>query len=484
LLYVGGIIALALAYPSKKKLSEMTNFFHTTSKTVFSDPRLNGGKLLRKLDPQNIRSGLLLGIKVFDSIFKTTHLRNAMKTFFGQSVSLFSPATTLGESSTTRVAVTSTTDRGTTEYLITNYNRPQLGRTNGNHESHGSRVDSIYSLEIQDNAFDRDENFHREDSDKKDIKIWEAALATSAAPLYFRPFMHENTQTEHVDGALWANCPARVALTEMSRLWPTQAASLDILVSLSSGKQTKKPGWIPDALKFKGFDEIVECFHRLLDTQDRWRSIWESFHGLDEQSRLHRLDPPISGAHVALYHYDRMEDLMKDVAGWATGDGYSRIHTVSKILMASLFFFEPDAESSPTDPNYETMGGEIRCRLKHADYNSSNIGDLSKLLQKIEGFQYSVCRTSSLAELEHVENHAQDSWSTIWEHKANSTSIFTYEDGKRKFRLRHIIQIRRGDDLRPVIALKFKDVNQRFPISGFPASLREMRKRAELTYLQ
>ncbi len=51
----------------------------------------------------------------------------------------------------------------------------------------------------------------------KDRYLYEIALATSAAPLYFKPYEIESTGT-HVDGGLWANNPALVGITEAIKL--------------------------------------------------------------------------------------------------------------------------------------------------------------------------------------------------------------------------------------------------------------------------
>lgn len=56
----------------------------------------------------------------------------------------------------------------------------------------------------------------------------EVALSTSAAPTYFSAY-HDSSGNVFVDGGVWANCPAAVAVTEASSIlgWPLE--SIDVL---------------------------------------------------------------------------------------------------------------------------------------------------------------------------------------------------------------------------------------------------------------
>jgi len=66
------------------------------------------------------------------------------------------------------------------------------------------------------------------------MAIWEAALATFAAPIYLPTFRKDTTI--YVDGAMYANCPVRLALEGKDRIWHHDGASLDVLVSLGTGR--------------------------------------------------------------------------------------------------------------------------------------------------------------------------------------------------------------------------------------------------------
>ncbi|KXX79887.1 Phospholipase A I [Madurella mycetomatis] len=105
----------------------------------------------------------------------------------------------------------------------------------------------------------------------KDMRVWEAALATSAAPYYLPPFKKTNTGTMYVDGAVFANCPAANAYAETQALWPNHAASLDLLVSLGMGRQAKRhhgglQKFIPNG--------VIHTFTNVLIHQSNSNELW------------------------------------------------------------------------------------------------------------------------------------------------------------------------------------------------------------------
>ena len=128
---------------------------------------------------------------------------------------------------------------GDTESLIANYNRP-LGNW---------------------------QRFEREDDDAKDMRIWEAARATSAAPFYLPPFFKQPRDYSYVDGAVYANCPAKVAIEEKDELWPENGASLDILLSLGTGIQSRKKDKMSKLVRYGVLTPLFKMFERQMDTK-------------------------------------------------------------------------------------------------------------------------------------------------------------------------------------------------------------------------
>lgn len=64
--------------------------------------------------------------------------------------------------------------------------------------------------------------FQRPEKLSLELKTWEAARATSAAPRIFTPFCHQASKQVYIDGAVYHNNPILVADTERKLLWPAE----------------------------------------------------------------------------------------------------------------------------------------------------------------------------------------------------------------------------------------------------------------------
>jgi len=264
----------------------MIEFFEKAAHATFGRSRTFSNRMTRAL--------LILGR--YESEYSAAPLASELSTFFGEA-SLFAPARSRNFQSTTRVAVTTARDEGGTECIIANYNRP-LGNWT---------------------------RFEREDDAEKDMKVWEAGLATSAAPFYLPPFRKQNA--DYVDGAVFANCPAKVAIEEVGKLWPNEGTSLDILLSLGTGHQTKKKPKIPKAIRYGVFIPILHMFERQMDTERIWAELVRSSNA-NVEARLHRLNPDIQGQagdYVDINHHQELEHLLYSVDEWAKTTGAARI---------------------------------------------------------------------------------------------------------------------------------------------------------------
>jgi len=70
--------------------------------------------------------------------------------------------------------------------------------------------------------------------EREPFKIWEAARATTAAPLFFKPVEVGHLGIKYIDGAVSGNCnPTRLAMEEVEKLWPDR--DIGLVLSLGTG---------------------------------------------------------------------------------------------------------------------------------------------------------------------------------------------------------------------------------------------------------
>jgi predicted acylesterase/phospholipase RssA len=87
-----------------------------------------------------------------------------------------------------------------------------------------------------------------------DCYLWEAARATTAAPLFFEPVVLRSSGVTLVDGAMRFNNPIYEVLNEAEQLYP--GASFDCIVSLGTGWTGVKP--LEDS-QLKGLAVLQTC---------------------------------------------------------------------------------------------------------------------------------------------------------------------------------------------------------------------------------
>jgi len=433
----GGIVALGVVMKNIS-LKSMTKFFEEAAESTFGHP--NGGA-------EWVAKGGML-FKSYPSIYPDTRLKQHLQRFFGMTP-LFAPATSGTFQSTTRVAVTTAKDGpdgGSTQCLIANYNRP--------------RGDWAY--------------FEREDDASRDMAIWEAALATSAAPIYLPTFRKDTTN--YVDGAMYANCPVRLALEEKDRIWHHDGASLDVLVSLGTGRQEKK--WKPPKiLSYSFFRPMIKSFEEQMNSTVNWEKVQSASSAL-AKARLYRLNPRVrgkSGGYVDLDDHQDMAFLRSGIEDGALlqPDEETTIQRVARTLLAHLFFFEPDEQH----PRPGALHGSIRCRLPHETQAT-----IALLRDKVMGFYSTLATKEEAATVASIPSGRWEPLHGASGHAKPSEMIHEeiFEDGSsiKKFRLDCTL----GSDvmeIRPysILAVRLVGVDETLPISGFPATVTDLRER-------
>lgn len=422
--------------------------------------------MLSNLDPFKIASKVMMLLRLYESVYPTTPLREGLKRLFGENLNLYSSARIQQQQRSTRVAVTSTKDTAATRCLITNYNRLD---------------------------FSSGDDFEREDDDGKEIKVWEAGLATAAAPFYFRPFKKEETSKDYVDGALHANLPIKYALEELANLWPNSDCdtSLDVLVSVGTGIQQKELD-IPSILKIGGFQQIYTNFQANLDTDRLWRELIKNFsYPTQTRNRIQRLNAEIEGDYVALDEYKKMK-AMENMVGQQLeqiDDEPSPLATkvakVADILIASLFFFEPDVSKladgkfgDPAAARTYQLNGSIRCRLM------KNSQELKRLLNIVDGFwQQEVTKRASSIKSSSIEENNDFTRISFSNSERNRIMM-----GDAWFKVNCIMSTQDPIEMQQVIAITLHPTNEeekanlpeKIPISGFPISFHDLQKKAKM----
>ena len=155
------------------------------------------------------------------SIYKTKQFHDALEKALGNG-NLFGGLREDDTIYTPKVAVTSTDEKGQKAIVIANYNRSSL-----------TPEETTISKSLYE--------FQRPDDPSLELKYWEAAAATAAAPPYFKAFYHTETQRTYLDGAFYNNNPARVAQQERKILWPDIANQApDIFLSIGTSQDARQ----------------------------------------------------------------------------------------------------------------------------------------------------------------------------------------------------------------------------------------------------
>ncbi|OAP64551.1 hypothetical protein AYL99_00523 [Fonsecaea erecta] len=454
----GGIISLAItSSPNDNSTKELSFKFLSLAEKVFKKDRF--GELWKVGIDRSRIANIMMALRLIKSRYKSGNLRSSLLTFFDQDQPIFGGAVTTFKQRTTRVAVTSTSDGE--PCLFTNYSRASYDRGDLSERDH-----------LVDNK-----GFERQDNPDSEARVWEAAMATSAAPGFFRewriddPENRRQGQVPFRDGALHSNLPVQCALEERDRIWPAHKGykkPLDILVSLGTGKQLKDvkvPGW----MEFAGVADIAAAYYKNVVNTD---TVWEAFAKSQSKNfsphhhfRLTvNLEEP-----VGLDDWDKMQDLVekvdkvyaaseksKDPAGL-----WNQVETVAYKLTASLLFFEPERCESlhVRGRGREEISGHILCRLQTPSAAIRN------LIYRIEGFYHQTAQRHETA------IPLRRDW---------RDALLLAERTNQPFSIPCRLDDTEGDTVPQSLLVKLKPPSEAgqavsWPISGFPVTHKELK---------
>lgn len=216
------------------------------------------------------------------------------------------------------------------------------------------------------------------------------ARATSAAPGYFKPFIHKRTGIGYLDGALYYNNPARVANMECKIIWPdTVNYPPDILLSIGTGHDAEsaaskiknrskhvrtsvpKQVELPHKKKTKQIIQLqyvrrlFQGMKNRLDNMTNSELAWHNF-SLDVfkfnkdlliQARYQRINPDLGPNPPSMDKVDRIEEVRNKTYDQLRNREKSiqKIREISSRLIASSFYFENS--STPRDPGEKDVQG-------------------------------------------------------------------------------------------------------------------------------
>ncbi|KAH7192830.1 uncharacterized protein B0J16DRAFT_394837 [Fusarium flagelliforme] len=361
----GGIIALGLGV-KRWTITDCKDHFKSLCKQAFTP------KLPKAFAAVTMRSQ-----------YKTKVLEKGLRSAFDQHSFLYGGSRP-DHSTSIRVAVTSTLASENRPAVLSNYN------TESEHES------SPYK-------------FVRPQESAREVKVWEAARATAAAPPYFKPFLQETTGTQYTDGAIHHSCPVQVADHERKLLWGEVSHwAPDILLSLGTGYSqprttykskrasaqespgVKKPNgviypsqqWTP-----AGLSSLWRTINPLVDdqsiTQNMWNSYVESATSPEQickgskDNRNIRINVRWSEKRPNFDDVEEMENIEQHAMN-EISDSYE-IKIVAHRLVASCFYFErTGTDSQNRETGLYKCSGNIICRF---DEGSSDLKGLGCILR-------------------------------------------------------------------------------------------------------
>ncbi|KAK3995012.1 acyl transferase/acyl hydrolase/lysophospholipase [Cladorrhinum sp. PSN332] len=352
----GGIIALNL-FVRNRPLQDCIKDFKTLCNRAFSPRELKGIPVLGKLAMMN--HGSVFKTRPFESILQSQEI-------LGKDTLLFGGPGNHRPRWHARVAVT-TTDQTSKQRpaILANYNRPE-------YEGEVGEKSSTSAPYV----------FLREARPCSEMKIWEAARATSAAFPYFKPFFKREVQREFVDGGLYHNCPVKIAVSEKRLLWSdVRMDDPDILLSLGTGKRNPaedKYVLRPNIARI-GRRGIIgtawELTAGLLENVFEGQSTWSEFYReATEQyrkpeireytSRYIRLNVDIPGVVPKLYMFDKVDEMESLVHE----RGITNAEEIAHRLVASCFYLLISTVTEHPARDEHAQGsikvtGTIECRF-------------------------------------------------------------------------------------------------------------------------
>lgn len=302
------------------------------------------------------------GLALHGSKYKATPLHDVLRETLGHKP-LFGANDSLNAFKT-KVAITTTSADGNEAMILANYNRSR---------SPGDR-----------------QTFVRPEDHWNELEIWEVAAATSAAPLYFKPYTHQKTKTSYIDGGLYHNNPVNVANRERKLLWPDVADKHpDMLLSIGTGQNTfvtrekleRRSSSPKDGDKSKGIRGTLEAlyqrFDNILDAEHAWTEFEADINNRnnDFPSPYIRFNLDLKKKLPSFDAKDKFREFQADVKQRLKDpDAIEMTKDIACSLVASSFYFQLTETTQQRGGNY-ACAGYICCKFEEGSFNLKALGD-------------------------------------------------------------------------------------------------------------
>ncbi|KAL8387973.1 hypothetical protein RB595_009539 [Gaeumannomyces hyphopodioides] len=223
------------------------------------------------------------------------------------------------------------------------------------------------------------------------FSVWEAAMATAAAPTYFKEFEKEPGWIFR-DGALFANNPARIALTEHNRLWQNGSSGgsrdPDVLVSLGTGSTLASDGegQASGMPMVRVYRMLKQHFDHSLDTEASWRKDFAVLE-VRKPDRYVRLNPIFEAGTPKLDDVEALQNgTLEAVARdyLRTQEVTEKVRRIADRLISTSFYFEPTPSRVSGSRDHLNMQGFIRCRFIETSETFKAFGRLCGALKTPE----------------------------------------------------------------------------------------------------
>ncbi|KAI1170029.1 hypothetical protein F4777DRAFT_592252 [Nemania sp. FL0916] len=154
-----------------------------------------------------------LSVFYHKSLYKNQPLEATLRRYLSEQPLFGATTHRSWVAASSRVAVTATSVTDQQHVVFASYNRPDIPDK---------------KLPYQ---------FLRAETPAKEIRMWEAARATTATPPLFSPYKKIDTEREYASGGIRTMCPIHVAHYESKSIWKDISGSLpDLVLSIGAGR--------------------------------------------------------------------------------------------------------------------------------------------------------------------------------------------------------------------------------------------------------